>query len=132
MVDLSLDSFLNIFKKNVKIEDSNEYVELEVNPSDKPAAKIFVKYYAIVKFEDVSPILNDIRSGYTIAFIKAKELREKGGLDELKRTISKIKKSADASEAQVIGVDEDYILVVPNFVKVEKGQILQDQPTTQS
>ena len=40
------------------------------------------------------------------------------------RTISKLKKSADAAEAQIIGVDEDYLLVVPDFVKVEKGEVL--------
>ena len=86
-----------------------------------------MKYYNLNKFEDASAILNDIRSGYTLSFIKIKEIREKGGVDELKRTISKLKKSADAAEAQIIGVDEDYLLVVPDFVKVEKGEVLSSQ-----
>jgi SepF-like predicted cell division protein (DUF552 family) len=130
MVNLPFDSFLNLFKKNVNVNSSSQssdYVELEVDQGDKPMAKIYVKYYNLNKFEDASPILNDIRSGYTLSFIKVKEIREKGGVDELKRTISKLKKSADAAEAQIIGVDEDYLLVVPDFVKVEKGEILGNQ-----
>ena len=127
MTSIPFDKFLNIFKKSVSIEpsSSSDYVELEVEQKDKPLAKIYVKYYSVVKFEDASPVLNDIRSGYTLAFIKVKELRDKGGVEELKRTISKLKKSADAAEAQIIGIDEDYLLIVPSFVKVEKGEILQ-------
>ena len=132
MTNLPIDKFLNLFKKNVNIESSNsDYVELEVEQKDKPLAKIYVKYYSVVKFEDASPILNDIRSGYTLALIKIKELKEKGGVEELKRTISKLKKSADAAEAQIIGIDEDYLLIVPNFVKVEKGEILRDKDIQQ-
>ncbi len=130
MVSLPFDNFLNIFKKNVNVNSSNQsgdYVELEVDQNDKPLPKIFVKYYNLNKFEDASGILNDIRSGYTLSFIKVKEIRDKGGLDELKRTISKLKKSADAAEAQIIGVDEDYLLIVPDFVKVEKGEVLSNQ-----
>ncbi|MCL4362215.1 MAG: cell division protein SepF [Candidatus Parvarchaeota archaeon] len=130
MVNLPFDNFLNIFKKNVNVDSSSQgsdYVELEVEQGDKPMAKIYVKYYNLNKFEDASAILNDIRSGYTLSFIKVKEIREKGGVDELKRTISKLKKSADAAEAQIIGVDEDYLLVVPDFVKVEKGEVLSGQ-----
>ncbi len=130
MVSLPFDNFLNIFNKNVNVDSSNQgsdYIELEVDQGDKPMPKIFVKYYNMNKFEDASPILNDIRSGYTLSFIKVKEIREKGGVEELKRTISKLKKSADAAEAQIIGVDEDYLLVVPDFVKVEKGEILGNQ-----
>ncbi|MCL5420583.1 MAG: cell division protein SepF [Candidatus Parvarchaeota archaeon] len=130
MVDLSFDNFLNLFKKNVNVNSSgkdSDYIELEVDQGDKPMAKVFVKYYNLNKFEDASPVLNDIRSGYTLSFIKVKEIREKGGVEELKRTISKLKKSADAAEAQIIGVDEDYLLVVPDFVKVEKGEVLSNQ-----
>ncbi|MCL4398332.1 cell division protein SepF [Candidatus Parvarchaeota archaeon] len=130
MVNLPFDNFLNIFKKNVNVDSSSQgsdYVELEVEQGDKPMAKIYVKYYNLNKFEDASPVLNDIRSGYTLSFIKVKEIREKGGVEELKRTISKLKKSSDAAGAQIIGVDEDYLLVVPDFVKVEKGEVLGSQ-----
>ncbi len=123
-MDLPIDKFLNVFKRKVDLEDSNEYVELEVEQKDKPTTKLFVKYYTVNKFEDSASVLNDIRSGYTLSFVRVKDLREKGGIDELKRTISKLKKSADAAEAQIVGIDEDYVLIVPNFVKVEKGNVL--------
>ncbi|MCW1293901.1 MAG: cell division protein SepF [Candidatus Parvarchaeota archaeon] len=124
MTNLSFDSFLNVFKKKVNVENSGQYVELEVEKSDKPSAKVYVKYFVLVKYEDSSALLNDIRSGYTLVFVKVKELREKGGMEELKRTITKIKRSADAAGAQIVGIDEDYLLVVPDFVKVEKGDVL--------
>lgn len=128
MTDLPFDKFLNLFKKRVNLQESNEYVELEVDQKSKPATKLYVKYYSLVKFEDASAVLNDIRSGSTLSFIKVKEIREKGGLDELKRTISKLKRSSDAAEAQIVGIDEDYILVVPNFVNVSKGDVLSQKP----
>ncbi len=128
MVNLPIDKFLDLFKKKVNLKESNEYVELEVDQKDRPIAKMYVKYFSLVKFEDTGSVLDDIRSGSTLLFVKIKDIREKGGIEELKRTISKIKRSADASEAQVVGIDEDYILVVPNFVKVEKGEILSKVP----
>ncbi len=128
MADLSFDSFLNLFRKNVNLEESKEYVELEVDQREKPTTKLYVKYYSLVKFEDASSVLNDIRSGSTLSFIKVKEIKEKGGMDELKRTITKMKRSADAAEAQIVGIDEDYVLIVPNFVKVEKGDVLVQKP----
>lgn len=127
-MNLPFDKFVDLFKKKVNLEESNEYVELEVDQKDKPLAKMYVKYFALVKFEDSGSVLNDIRSGSTLLFIKIRDIKEKGGIEELKRTISKIKRSADAAEAQVVGIDEDYILVVPNFVKVEKGEILSQTP----
>lgn len=128
MTDLTFDNFLNLFKRKVDLEESAGYVELEVDQKTKPTTKLYVKYYALVKFEDASSVLNDIRSGSTLSFIKVKELKDKGGLDELKRTISKLKRSADAAEAMIVGIDEDYILIVPNFVKVEKGDVLTQKP----
>ncbi|MDP8012704.1 MAG: cell division protein SepF [Nanoarchaeota archaeon] len=126
MSDLSLDGFLNLFKKKVNVQDSGQYVELEVEKADKPSAKVFVKYFVISKYEDSNAIMDDIRSGYTLLFLKVKELREKGGIEELKRTISRIKRTSDATGAQIVGVDEDYLLVVPDFVKVEKGNVLSE------
>lgn len=128
MANLSFDNFVNLFKRNVDLDESKEYVELEVDQKEKPTTKLYVKYYALVKFEDASSVLNDIRSGATLSFIKVRDIREKGGLEELKRTISKLKRSADAAEAQIVGIDEDYILIVPNFVKVEKGDVLTQKP----
>ena len=127
MANLPFDKFLNMFKKNVNLEESNEYVELEVDQKEKPTTKLYVKYYNLVKFEDSGVVLNDIRSGYTLSFIKIKEIKDKGGIEELKRTISKLKRSADAADAQIVGIDEDYILIVPNFVKVEKGDVLEEK-----
>ncbi len=132
MANLSLDGFLNLFRKKVNVQDSGQYVELEVEKTDKPSAKVFVKYFVISKYEDSSAILDDIRSGYTLLFLKVKELREKGGIEELKRTISKIKRTADATGAQIVGIDEDYLLVIPDFVKVEKGDVLSSQGDTSS
>ena len=128
MAVLPVDKFLNLFRKQINLEESKEYVELEVDQKEKPVAKLYVKYYTLVKFEDSGSVLNDIRSGSTLSFIKIKEIREKGGMDELKRTITKMKRSADASDAQIVGIDEDYIIIVPNFVKVEKGDVLTQKP----
>ena len=85
MANLPFDKFLNMFKKNVNLEESNEYVELEVDQKEKPTTKLYVKYYNLVKFEDSGVVLNDIRSGYTLSFIKIKEIKDKGGIEAVKR-----------------------------------------------
>ena len=45
-------------------------------------------------FEDVTPILNSLREGYTIAIIDIKQLRQRDTM-ETKRAIAKVRKTID-------------------------------------
>jgi len=71
------------------------------------------------QYEDVTEILNALREGYTIAIIDIKILRQKDPI-ELKRAVSKVKKTTDALEGSIAGFGENTIIVTPSFAKIYK------------
>lgn len=99
-------------------EEGGEYVEVKKNiREDRP--RLLIKYFIIKDYSDVKTILNFIREGDTIIFANIKPLKSKD-ITELKRAISKIKKTCDAVDGDVIGLEENFILVYPNYVSVSK------------
>ena len=83
-------------------------------------AKVIVRPFVLKSIEYVTPILNALREGYTIAIIDIKQLRAKDVI-ELKRAISKIKKTADALEGSIAGFGENTIIVTPQFADIYKA-----------
>jgi len=99
-------------------EDSEEYIELDLGKEDKEN-KILVKLFILKDYEEVNEILNALREGYTIAIIDIKNLRQKDSI-ELKRAISKIKKTIDALEGSIAGFGENTVIATPSFAKIHK------------
>ena len=97
----------------------DEYIEIDLGKETKKA-KVIVRPFVLKSFEDVTPILNSLREGYTIAIIDIKQLRAKD-IIELKRAISKIKKTADALEGNIAGFGENMIIVTPQFADIYKS-----------
>lgn len=100
--------------------NGDDYIELSENDKKSEEANIYVRYCTLDEFKDVKPILDFIREGYSICLIKIKALKDKD-ISELKRAISKIKKVAEVTNGSVVGMDEDYLIASPSFVKVFKG-----------
>ncbi len=100
------------------------YVELDTD-SDDVKSKILVRPFSISDFEDIKPILDSLREGYTIALINIRPLKDKD-LVELKRAINKLKKTTDAIEGEIAGFGEDYIVVTPSFAKIYRGKETTD------
>ena len=98
--------------------EEEEYIEIDLGREMKKA-KIVVRPFTLRSFEDVNPILNALREGYTIAIIDIKQLKAKD-IIELKRAISKIKKTADALEGSIAGFGENIIIVTPQFAEIHK------------
>jgi len=95
-----------------------EYLEIDLDQPEKHN-KVLVKLFILKQYEDVNEILNSLREGYTIAIIDIKNLRQKDSI-ELKRAISKIKKTADALEGNIAGFGENTVVVTPSFAKLHK------------
>ncbi len=108
-----------IGKKEENKEDVPEFIEIDLE-QQKSESKILVKTFVLKTYEDINPILNALREGYTIAVIDIKELKSKD-IVELKRVISKIKKTIEALEGQIAGFGENTIIATPGFAKIEKG-----------
>ena len=100
-------------------EHAEEYVELESTPRAEGSTKIMVRPFMIEEFEDIKQILEALREGYTIAIIEIKILIHKDSI-ELKRAVSKIKKTTDALEGSIAGFGENTIIVTPSFAKIHK------------
>jgi len=113
------DRIKKAFRSEELVDDS-DYIEIDLGREVKKA-KVIVRPFILKSFEDVNPILNSLREGYTIAIIDIKQLRAKDVI-ELKRAISKIKKTADALEGNIAGFGENVIIVTPQFADIHKAQ----------
>ncbi len=97
----------------------NEYLELDLGAEEKQNKKVMVKLFILKQYEEVNEILNSLREGFTIAVIDISVLRKKDPI-ELKRAISKIKKTTDALEGSIAGFLENTVIVTPSFAKISK------------
>ncbi|MEK6872804.1 MAG: cell division protein SepF [Nanoarchaeota archaeon] len=109
----------NNIKRVFGIEEEPEYIEIDLGKEIKKA-KVLVRPFVLKTFEDIGPIINSLREGYTIAIIDIKPLRSKD-IIELKRAISKIKKTADALEGSIAGFGENVIIATPPFADIHRN-----------
>jgi len=110
-------SFRKVFKKENSEED---YLEIDLAQNTEKKERVRVRPFTLRSYEDVNEILDALREGYTIAVIDIKPLKTKDVI-ELKRSISKIKKTVDALEGSIAGFGENTILVTPEFAEVYKA-----------
>ncbi len=96
----------------------NEYLEIDLDQEEREN-KILVKLFVLRQYEDVTEILNALREGYTIAIVDIKVLRQRDSI-ELKRAVSKIKKTVDALDGSIAGFGENMILATPSFATIHK------------
>ncbi|MEK6945872.1 MAG: cell division protein SepF [Nanoarchaeota archaeon] len=101
-----------------KPSSDEEYLEIDVEQEQKDH-KVLIKLYALRVYDDINEVLAALREGYTITLIDIKTLRQKDPL-ELKRAISKIKKTVDALEGSVAGFGDNVIIATPSFAKIHK------------
>lgn len=97
----------------------DEYLEIDLGQEEKEE-KVLVKLFTLKDYDEVNEILEALREGYTIAIIDIKVLRQKDSI-ELKRAISKIKKTIDALEGNIAGFGENIVIATPSFAKVQKA-----------
>ena len=106
-------------------DGSEDYIEIDLE-REEPQNKVQVKVFVLKNYEDVNAILNALREGYTIAIIDFKVLKQKDPI-ELKRAVSKIKKTVDALEGSIAG-HENIVIVTPSFAKIYKQEIPKKEP----
>jgi SepF-like predicted cell division protein (DUF552 family) len=117
-----------IFKRTkVKEEESPEFIEIDLE-KDTSSSKIFVKTFVLKVYEDIHPILNALREGYTIAVVDISPLKSKDVI-ELKRAVSKIKKTVEALEGKIAGFGQNTIIATPSKVfEIKKGTVTEEKP----
>jgi SepF-like predicted cell division protein (DUF552 family) len=113
------DKIKRAFSERSSVDEfDDEYIEIDLG-KEEHENKIFVKLFALKDYDNVNDILNILREGYTIAIIDIKTLKQKDSI-ELKRAISKIKKTVDALEGSIAGFGENMVIATPSFAKIHK------------
>ena len=107
-----------LFSSSIGNLGEEEYIEIDLEQEKGRESKIIVKLFVLKQYEDINNILNALRDGYTIAIIDFKILKQKDPI-ELKRAVSKIKKTIDALEGSIAG-HENFVIATPSFAKIHK------------
>ncbi len=105
---------------------AEDYLEIDLEREQKDS-KVLVKLFTLRKYEDVNAILNVLREGYTIAIIDIKVLKQKDPI-ELKRAVSKVKKTAEALEGNIVGFGDNLLIVTPPFAKIDRDVSINAEP----
>jgi SepF-like predicted cell division protein (DUF552 family) len=111
--------FEKLKKAFAKKEGSDdEYIEIDLTKEEKDH-KVLVKLFTLKQYEDINDVLAAVREGYTIAVLDIKTIRQKDPI-ELKRAISKLKKTVDALDGTIAGFGENLVIATPSFAKIHK------------
>ena len=110
---------LNIGKLFGRGGSEEDYVEIDLNPIEKKENSIMVRPFVLRHFDDTNDVLNSLREGFCIAVIDIKPLKTKD-IIELKRSISKIKKTIEALEGSIAGFGDNIIIATPSFARIDR------------
>lgn len=102
-------------KKSDIMEDSVELDETFF----KEDRNLNVVVENLTSFGDTEKVLSQIRDG-KIVFLRIKELRM-NDINELKKAVEKLKKTINASDGDIVGVEEDVLIICPSMARVFRG-----------
>jgi len=108
-----------------ELESEGSYVELDSETTEGGKSKVVVRPFILQEFDDIKPVLDSLREGYTIALVNIKPLKDKD-LVELKRAVNKLKKTTDAIEGEIAGFGEDYLVATPAFASIHRTKQTQE------
>ncbi|MBS3055167.1 MAG: cell division protein SepF [Candidatus Aenigmarchaeota archaeon] len=101
-----------------KEEAREEFLEVGDVPAE--GREVNVKIESLKDYSDTDRVLQLLREGYVI-FLKIRELREKD-MATLKKAVEKLKKTISAMNGDVVGVDEDFLIIAPKFASIYRGK----------
>jgi len=110
------DKVLGKFKTESE-EEGEDFVQ--VNPEDE-SGKVDVRIENLREYADADRVQQLVREG-SVVFLKIKELRGKD-INELKRAVDKLRKTCTAMNGDMVGVDEDFLIITPKFATIYRGK----------
>jgi len=114
-----------IFKRVSTEEPEDEEKYIEVPIEEKMMEKrILVRIDNVKDNSDVPRIQKYLREG-NIVFLKIKEVKERD-LSELKRIVDKLRKTCAAMNGDIVGVDEDFLVITPSTAKIYRGIVEEE------
>lgn len=113
----------NLFSRNKEDFDEfegEEYLEVNVMESGatKSTGKLGIRIENLEEFSDIEKVLRQVREGMVI-FLKIKGLKDKD-MGELKRAVDKLKRSVTANNGDIVGIEQNWLIITPEFVAVHR------------
>ncbi len=105
----------DLFKKESE-EKGEDFVEVDAPYEEN---NVNVRIETLKDFVDTERIQQLVREG-NVVFLKIRELRNRD-MSELKRAVEKLKKTCTAMNGDIVGVDEDILIVTPPTVRISRG-----------
>lgn len=100
-------------------EKSDDYMEI-TEDSLRTEGKVGVRIETLVDYNDTDRIQQLVREG-NVVFLRIRDLRAKD-IAELKRSVEKLRKTCTAMSGDMVGVDEDFLVVTPQFAQIYRGR----------
>ena len=101
-----------------KRKREEEFVEIDASAFTQPSI-INVRVETLRSISEASRIQQLVREG-NVVFLRIKELRERD-INELRRAVERFKKTCRAIEGDIIGVNEDLLILTPSNVRIHRG-----------
>jgi len=105
--------------------DNGDYVEVGMmdivarpSTSESGIGKVGIKIERLNDFGDTERVLKHVREG-KLVFLKIKSLRDKD-MGELKRAVERLRKTVVASNGDIAGVEQDWLILAPEFMSVHR------------
>lgn len=111
--------FLNSGEKETNddvVED--DFVELDAEMSETEE-KVVIRAETLKEFNDVEKVQEHIRNDH-IVWVNIQPLKNREMAD-LKRAIKRLKKTVASVNGDMAGVDEEWIVVCPEYASIERS-----------
>jgi len=110
--------FLNSGEKENEGVVDDDFVELDAEMSETEE-KVVIRAETLKEFNDVEKVQEHLRSDH-IVWVNIQPLKNREMAD-LKRAIKRLKKTVASVDGDMAGVDEEWIVVCPEYATIERS-----------
>jgi SepF-like predicted cell division protein (DUF552 family) len=107
-----------MFRKD-EPENEEEFIEIE-SETEGERRRVNIKIENLNDYRDIDNIQRLVREG-NIVFLRIKRMKERD-LGELKRSIERLRRATTSMNGDIVGVDEEFLILTPSFAKVYRGE----------
>jgi len=104
------------------VED--DFVELDAETAED-SQKVVIRAATLKKYKDVEEVQQQLRDNHII-WVNIQPLKNKDMAD-LKRAVNRLKKTVKAVNGDMAGVDEEWIVVCPEYATIERSSDVVDE-----
>jgi SepF-like predicted cell division protein (DUF552 family) len=107
-----------MFRKD-EPEDEEEFIEIE-GENEGEKRRVNIRIENLNDYRDIDNIQRQVREG-SIVFLRIKRMKERD-LGELKRSIERLRRATISMNGDIVGVDEEFLILTPSFAKIFRGE----------